>query len=277
VQAVVRRGPLDGFGAARLIWALASVGAVTLTPEPPDLATAARRSVTELRAHLRARQQRLSRATFYDVLEVTSLAEASDIADAYRILAWRYGPARTDALDLGDVAPLADAAWEQIERARKTLSDMAARGRYNDWLRGRWSELSTQWALDGAAAKTAIEAFGRGQQALAAGDVHRALSEMATAARHHPGHPDYETGLSWARYRVETSSGKDPAAVARRERQAAVRATVGVRPWPRALLALALLCVADGDHDAARWHLREALALDPHSAAAHRLLARLGE
>lgn len=276
VQTVVRQGPLDGYGAARLIWVLASIGTVTLTAEPPDAATPARRAVVELRAHLRARQKRLARGTFYDVLEVTSLADPEDLAAAVRVLEWRYGPARIARLDLGDAAPLAAPAWDLVERARKTLGNMAARGRYNDWLRERWGDLVTCWALDGLTARTASEAFGRGQQALADGDVHRALSEMATAARHHPGHPDYETGLAWTRYRVATSSGQDPAGVARRERAHAERATAGTRPWPRALLALALLCVADGDHEAARWHLREALAVDPGSPAARRLMARLG-
>jgi hypothetical protein len=153
---------------------------------------------------------------------------------------------------------------------------MAARGRYNDWLSDRWSEITTSWAIDGATANLAAEAYGRGQHSLATGDVHRSLSEMATAARNHPGHPDYETGLAWARYRVETAGGKDPTDLARRERMAAERATLGMRPWPRAQLTLALLCVADRDHDAARWHLREALAVDPSSPAARRLMARLG-
>ncbi|HVK78629.1 MAG TPA: tetratricopeptide repeat protein [Kofleriaceae bacterium] len=276
VQTVVRQGPLDGYGAARLIWALASVGAVTLTADPPDVATAPRRAITELRAHLRARQDRLAKATFYDVLEITPLAEIEDIEAAYRVLEWRYGPARTGRLDLGDAAALAGPAWEQVERARKILSDIAARGRYNDWLRGKWSELRTSWGIDGVAVQTAAEAYGRAQLALTRGDVHRALSEMAMAARHHPGHPDYEAGLAWARYRVETAGGKDPAEIARRERGVAEKATVGMRPWPRALLALALLCVADRDPDSARWHLREALAIDPGSPAARQLMARLG-
>ena len=158
----------------------------------------------------------------------------------------------------------------------RSCNDIAARGRYNDWLRDRWTQLETQWAIDGAAAAAAAEAYGRAQQALTAGDVHRALSEMAGAARNHPGHPEYEAGLAWARYRVEVAGGKEQAEIARRERGIAERATLGMRPWPRALLALALLCVADRDPDSARWYLREALAIDPGSPAARQLMARLG-
>lgn len=276
LQSVVRAGPLDAPAAARLVWVLGSLGGVTLGPEPPDQSTSARRALTELRAHLRARTERLAKATFYDVLEVTPFAELDDIEIAYRILAWRYGPERTRTTDLGDVAALAGPAWDQIERARKVLNDVAARGRYNDWLRDRWAEIDSTWAVDAAAAAAATEAFGRAQQALTAGDVHRALSEMAVAARNHPGHPEYEAGLAWARYRVEVAGGRDQAEVARRERGVAVRATAGMRPWPRAQLALALLCVADRDLDSARWYLREALAIDPSSPAARQLMSRLG-
>lgn len=276
LQSVVRAGPLDAPAAARLVWILGSLGAVTLGPEPPDLATAARRALSELRAHLRARTARLARATFYDVLEITPLAEIEEIEAAYRVLEWRYGPGRTGAVDLGDTAALAAPAWDQVERARKVLNDVAARGRYNDWLRDRWSQLETRWGIDGASSSAAAEFYGRAQQALTAGDVHRALSEMAAAARNHPGHPEYEAGLAWARYRVEVAGGRDQAEIARRERGVAERATLGMRPWPRALLALALLCVADRDLDSARWYLREALAVDPSSPAARQLMARLG-
>ena len=276
LQSLVRAGPLDAPEAARLVWVLGSLDAIELTPEPTELTTSARRALFELRAHLRARTARLAKATFYDVLEITPFAEIEDIERSYRILAWRYGPERTARLDLGDVTPLVAPAWDQIERARKVLNDVAARGRYNDWLRERWSQLESTWAVEANAANAAAEAYGRAQQALTAGDVHRALSEMATAARNHPGHPEYEAGLAWARYRVEVAGGKDQAEIARRERKVAERATAGMRPWPRALLALALLCVADRDLDSARWYLREALAIDPSSPAARQLMARLG-
>jgi hypothetical protein len=276
LQSVVRGGPLDAPGAARLVWILGSLGAVTLGPEPPDLSTPPRRALTELRAHLRARTARLARATFYDVLEIPPHAEIEDIEASYRVLQWRYGPERCAALDLGDVTALATPAWDQVERARKVLNDIAARGRYNDWLRDRWTQLETQWAIENLAATAAAEAYGRAQQALTTGDVHRALSEMAAAARNHPGHPEYEAGLAWARYRVEVAGGRDQAEIARRERGVAERATLGMRPWPRALLALALLCVADRDPDSARWYLREALAVDPSSPSARQLMARLG-
>jgi hypothetical protein len=140
----------------------------------------------------------------------------------------------------------------------------------------RWSDLRTTWAVEINAARTAAEAYARGQKALGEGDVHRAIGELATACRNFAGHPEYETSLCWARYRVQINAGKDRAAVARTERVKAEAYLAGTRPWPRALLALALLCAADSDPDAARWHLREALEIDPSLPAARQLLARLG-
>ena len=276
VQAVVRAGPLDGPGAARLLWTLGSIEAVTFTPAPIDRATPARRHLAELRDHLAARAQRLTHSTFYDVLELTPLAEVPEIERAFRLLQRRFGPEATGAVDLGDHAALAAPSWDLIMRARAVLVDAAARGRYTDWLRQKSGELRTAWAIDMTAARAAAEAYARGQQALSSGDPHRALSEHATAARFHPGHPDYETGLAWARYRVEVAANRARPESARRERVVAEAAIVGSRPWPRALVTCALLCAAEGDPDSARWHLREALAVDPNSAGARTLLARIG-
>jgi hypothetical protein len=228
------------------------------------------------RNHLRARQARLERSTFYDVLEVTPAAEAEDIEQGYELVARRYAPTVLGALDLGDLAGLVDPMWQQLEKARAVMHDIAARGRYNDWLRTKWSEVRTRWAIETGAQQQAIEAWGRGQRALGDGDVHRAVGELAAAARNHPGHPDYEANLAWARFRV--AIGRDDAdrgELARRERGNAEAAMAGTRPWPRANVALALLCAADNDPDSARWHLAEALAIDPALPAAQQLMARL--
>jgi hypothetical protein len=178
--------------------------------------------------------------------------------------------------DLADLAAHVAPQWQLVEKARSVLVDIAARGRYNDWVRARWSELRTTWAVELGAARAAADAYTRAQKALGDGDVHRAVGELATACRNFPGHPEYESGLCWARYRTQVSAGKDRAATARTERQNAEATLAGTRPWPRALLALALLCAADSDPEAARWHLREALSIDPSLPAARQLLQRLG-
>ena len=67
-----------------------------------------------------------------------------------------------------------------------------------------------------------------------------------------------------------------PAQAAAAERRNVEEHLVGRRPWPRALVALALLCAAGGDADTARWHLRTALIIDPTLPAAVALAQRLG-
>jgi hypothetical protein len=277
VQTLVKAGPIDGWHAARLLWSLTSVGAAVVTPEPCDQATPRRRALTMIRRHLRARQARLEKGTFYDVLEVTPAVETDDIEAAYELVGRRYAPQVLAPYDLGDLAGVPDGLWLQVEKARSVMHDMSARGRYNDWLQSRWGELRTRWAIESGAAQAAVDAWQRGQRALGEGDVHRAVGELAAAARNHPGHPDYEANLAWARYR--TAGGRpeaDRAEIARRERGNAEAAYLGCRPWPRAMLALALLCAADGDPETARWHLQEALAIDPNLPAAQQLLQRLG-
>jgi hypothetical protein len=276
VQTLVKLGPLDPTRAARLIWAVGSMGALTLTPEIHDTATGPRRALAELRAHLRARAARLERSTFYDVLELTPLAEPDDIEAAYQLVARRFSPGVLAAHDLAELTPLVQPIWDLVEKARTVLLDHPQRGRYHDWLRQKLPELRTTWAIDAATAQLAAAAFARGQRALGEGDVHKAMSELATACRQFSGHPEYEASLAWARYRVQVASGRDRLEAAVAECKTVEDLLVGCRPWPRALVALALLCTAAGDIDSARWHLRTALTIDPGTPAAAQLAHRLG-
>ncbi len=274
LQTLVQLGALPPSRIARLVWTLACAGALTLTPFIRDTETPARRELHELRRHLERRKQRLAGSTFYDVLEITPRAEEPEIEAAVQALAVRYAPSSLAAWDLAELADTVAPLWELVERARATLLDMPARGRYHDWLRSR-SELRSTWAIDPAAATAAAEAFARGQAELGAGEPHRAIGELARACRHHPGHPEYEATLAWARFRVGDLAGNQRGELLRRERAFVEDLLLGARPWPRALLALALLCAADGDRASAQWHLQQALTFDPSLAAARALRQKL--
>lgn len=276
VQTLVKLGPLDPAQTARMLWALTSMGAITMTAEVRDLATPGRRALTELRDHLRARTKLLERTTYFDVLEISPLAEYPEIEMAYRLVGARYSPKAMSRFDLSELAPLVKPQWELVEKARATLVDHALRGRYMDWVRQNMSSLSTIWAIDERAIKDAAEAFARGQAILSQGDAHRAMSDFARACRNHPGHPDYESNLAWVRFRIQVAAGKDQREAAMVERKLVEEQLAGRRPWPRALVALALLCAAGGDADAARWHLHIALQIDPNVPAAAQLAQRLG-
>lgn len=275
VQTLVTRGGMEGAAAARLVWTLACVGALRLTPVPPDAATPERRAVCELRHHLRARAERLRAASHYDVLEVPANATLAEIDHACSQLAVRYAPDRTGAVDLGDHTHLRDPLWEQIRVARQVLRDDYERARYDGGLAQRRAQVSAPWAFEPRNPREAEVSYRRGQQALVDGQAFKAVSAMAAACRASPDHPDYEASLAWARFRAELARGKERGDVIGTERAAAEAALAGRRPWPRALVALALLCASDGDADAARWHLREALTCDPTLPAARQLLGRL--
>ena len=275
VQTLVAAVP-DAAAMARFLWTMVSMSAVELTPEVRDLTTVPRRILHDMRTHLRARVARLERSTYYDVLEVTPLAEYEEIEHAYQELGKRYAPNVLAQLDLADLASLVAPQWELVEKARSVLVDHAARGRYHDWLRQRMKELKTVWACDPHAATAAAERYRRGQALLGEGDVHRAMGELAGACRLFPDHPDYEANLAWARYRVQVSSGRDRVEAALVERKTVEDLMYGRRVWPRALLALSLLCAAGGDADSARWHLSQALLADPTMPAGLQLARRLG-
>jgi hypothetical protein len=276
VQTHVKAGPLDPLQTARFLWTLGSIGALDFTAEVHDVNTGARRLLAELRAHLRARAARLEKSTFYDVLEITPRAEYEEIEDAYQSVLARFSPAVLGGHDLSDLQPQVNPMWELVEKARSVLVDHAARGRYHDWLRQHIDGLRTTWAVDSSAISASAEAFARGQRALGEGDVHKAMSDLAVACRHFPGHPDYEANFAWARYRVQVSSGRDRVEGAIVERQKLEALLLGCRPWPRALVPLALLCAASNDADSARWHLHTALTIDPKIPAAAQLAQRLG-
>lgn len=276
VQSLVRIGPLDSQATARLLWALTSMGALTMTAEVRDVATAGRRALDEIRGHLRARTEKMPRWTYFDVLEISPLAEYEEIEGAYRLLGARYSPRALQRFDLAELAALGKPVWELVEKARMTLVDHAARGRYMDWVRKNLAQLDTIWAIPEQQIRDAADAFQRGQQVLAQGDAHRAMGDFARACRNHPGHPEYEANLAWARFRIAVAGGKDQREAALAERREVEQYLIGRRPWARALVALALLCAAGGDAEAARWHLHIALQIDPNAPAAVQLAQRLG-
>jgi hypothetical protein len=276
VQTLVKAGPLDPMQTARFLWTLGSIGALDFTPEIRDVATSPRRLLAELRAHVRTRAGRLEKSTYYDVLEITPLAEYPEIERAYQLVGMRFAPTTLAGHDLADLTTTVQPMWDLVEKARSVLVDHAQRGRYHDWLRQKLPELRTVWAIDPKAIGAATEAFTRGQRSLGEGDVHRAMSELAMACRQFPGHPDYEANLAWARYRVQVASGRNQIEAAVAERKMIEDMLLGCKPWPRALVALALLCAAGGDADSARWHLHTALTVDPTVPAAAQLAQRLG-
>tara|TARA_R110002096_G_scaffold408076_1_gene607099 strand:+ start:14588 stop:16027 length:1440 start_codon:yes stop_codon:yes gene_type:complete len=259
----------------RLLWGLISAGAAQCSKAPPDESTPSRKHVATMRRHIEARTKRLASASFYEVLEVTRHASPQMVDYAARTLAMRFSPERLAKVDLGDLGHLIAANWQQVLEARQTLMDPASRGRYNDALVANGNKQAYPWGLDVEDPSVSEEFFRRGQAALIAGEAFKAVSGIAGACRNHPDHPQYEAYLCWARFRADADKGGDRAQLASKERRIAEEFLLGRRPWPNALVALALLCAADADKDSARYHLKEALQIDPNLPVANQLLGRL--
>lgn len=276
VQKLVSARSGSGVMVGRLLWGLISAGAASCTVGPPNEQTKARKTIAATRRHLSARRERLQHATHYDVLEVTRDANAQRVDYAARTLAIRYAPDRLKRLDLGELAGHVDPNWQQILVARQVLMDGVDRASYDESIESRRNQLKSPWAFEVADPSVAQDFFRQGQAALVAGEAFKAVSSIAGACRNHPGHPNYEAYLCWARFRAEVERGGERSELSAKERAIAEESLVGRGPWPRALVALALLCAADADPHSARYHLDEALSVDPNLPAAKQLLARLG-
>ena len=267
VRATIEAGALPASDAARLLYALVQAGAAMLSAEPP--ATSLRSAaVATLRRHLRARREWATGADHYLTLELPRNASMAEIDRATRSLALRYAPEVTSLHDLGDLAPAAKPLWDQIAAARQVLLDARRRSDYDAVLQAR----NLLWAPPDGDAE---QSFQRGQRALAAGQLTAAVSELASAARRQPDEPDYEAYAAWGRVLVDEAAGTPRREAAHKQRPAAEAALLGRRPRPRALFALALVCEAAGDRDAARAHVRDALAIDPQMTPAQKLYQRL--
>ena len=279
LERVIAGSQLEALEAGQRVWSLASAGALRFDSDPPDDSTSDRRRVRALRNHIRARTK-LTMPTAYDVLDVTRGAYVEDVEDAVRCLGYRYAPTALATLDLADLAGRANEHWEKILESRAALYYEQGQKELEAFIDQQVAAapsgaLKESWGRADMDPTAGRAAFARGQAALSAGEVFKALSEMASAARAHPSHPVYEAYLSWARYRSDVARGADRAETARRERTSAEAASLGRRPFAQALVALGLLCVADGDAAAAQWHLTESLALNPELPAAKLILARL--
>ena len=277
LKTVIDSGLLEAASAARLLWALASVGAIAFLAEPhPDGMQPRIRATIRARRNLRARRARCDQAMFYDVLEVSPDPDAEEVERAAHLLSVWYSPRRLQGLDLGDLAPLVEPLWQQILKARATLGQIDNRIAYERWLLSHGISLDQRRDDWDRGTRDAEEAFANGQKALGAGDVVKAVAQLARAARMKPDEPDYDCYAAWARVLGEELHGADRAEVATRERATAEQALAGRRPRPRALVALGLLCEAAGDLLSAKEAFEDALDCEPRLQLAKRALQRLG-
>jgi CheY-like chemotaxis protein/tetratricopeptide (TPR) repeat protein len=279
LRTVAQSGIVDAQAALRCLWALTSTGAAQLTSEPPeDEAHPAARVVARARRRLRARSEVVQKArTHFDLLEVDAdpNVPSADVEAAARACAVWYSPERLAGLDLGDLAGVVGPYWQQLLKARELLVEPSKARRYFYWLVEHGVDVGAELQERRMKRQEAEECFGRGTVALTEGDAFRAVSQLAQAARIDPDNPDYEAYAAWARYMAELARGNDTLPAVVRGLAHVEQAMLGRRPRPRALYAMGLLAQVAADLDAARNHLRDAIACDPTLHPAQRALARL--
>jgi CheY-like chemotaxis protein len=279
LRSVAQSGVIDGQAALRCLWALASTGIARVSDEPPeDAAHPVARLCARARRRLRARAAMVAKAaTHFDLLEVAPDPQlpAAEVDAAARAYAVWFAPQRLADLDLGDLAGVVEPYWQQVLKAREILGEPSKCRRYFYWLVEQGIDLQPRMHEWREKRPEAEDCFVRGTTALAEGDAFRAVSQLAQAARVFPEEPDYEAYAAWARYMAELARGNDTREAVALGLSQIEHAMLGRRPRPRALYAMGLLAQVAGDLDAARQHLRDALACEPNMLAAQRALARL--
>jgi hypothetical protein len=278
LRKIAESGVLDPQATLRCVWALASSGVCKLTSEPIETAGPAASFLALVRRRFTARGETVAKArTHYDLLDIVPDPDLKpqDVEAAGQALAIWYAPDRVQGLDLGPLGSVVEPYWQHVIKAVQTLRDPPTCRRYYFWLIEQGINVDQVSQAGKAAMRDGESLFAAGQAALAQGDVFRAVSQLAQAARIKPDEPDYEAYAAWARYMADVARGGDGRPALARELVAVERALLGRRPRGRALYCMGLMAQVAGDLDTARMHLNDALHVDPSLAAAQRALARI--
>ena len=195
-------------------------------------------------------------ADFYELLGVAETASASEIRQAYLRLAREKHPDRfVDAAEKRQ----AEVLFREITTAFNTLTNPASRQEYDE------ARLRPQLNTP---AEIASDAFARGQEQLAQGELDEAVQLFRTAVHHAPQEPAYHVALGRA-------LGRDPkhAREAVQELESATR----LRPSDAAAHAeLAAVLARQGLRLRAQKALETAQRLAPGDQRIQRLAAELG-
>ncbi len=238
-------------------------------PEKPD-------EETDLKQFL----ERVNNAAdHYELFELPSKADASDVKDAYYGLARRYHPDRFHLksgtslhIDLGS-------AFARVTQAYETLMDARTRAIYDSALeRAKQFKLSEEKAPSApeesdfdaayeADAEHPEHNFREGFAAFQQGRINAAINHLGVAARQAPNEARYR-----AYYGRALAAGERTRRLAEAELQAAVRLEPSNATYHTLLAELYLELQF---HNRAQTEVERALSLDPNNAAANSLQRKL--
>ena len=246
---------------------------------PPDAAQVAATELADLEAFL----VRLDDARdYYDVIDLSREAGASDIKLAYYAIARKYHPDRFHLQSGTPQHSRISSAFARVTQAYETLTDAKARAAYDATLertrrfsgaKAKADKGAGSGAVDFAMGSADLEYeeadqyFRDGLAAFQAGQIKAAVSQLANAARMSPREARYR-----AQYGRALAASQETRRLAESELQAAVKLE------PSNALYRTMLAELYFDlnfHRRAQTELQRALALEPENAKARALLRKL--
>ncbi len=174
-----------------------------------------------LRASLTKLAQKLDQLSFFELLEVSESAPASEISAAFFRAARRYHPDRLAGAGLSEMAPQAERVLARMSEAAMTLGDPARRAAYVTERSGKKAPDST--VPDVFQAETS---FMKGEVFLRKGDHAKAIECFTAACKANPSEPQFRAYLAWARF--DNPKGRKESLV--REVQRIIQDVVAVQP-----------------------------------------------
>jgi curved DNA-binding protein CbpA len=247
------------------------------TPEA-DAAAEAAKEVADLETFL----ERLHASNdYYEIIDLPPGATADEIKLAYYAIARRYHPDRFHIQSGTPQHARISSAFARVTQAYETLTDPNARSAYDSSLeRARRFSGTARQDVGGASGspdgfefaadvefQEAGQCFQEGFEALQAGKLKVALTQLAAAARLSPRDARYR-----AHYGRALAVGKETRRLAESELQAAVKLEPS-NPTYRTMLAELYFDL--NFHRRAQTELQRALALDPNNAKGRALLRKI--
>lgn len=284
---VQRASPLFAFraiGISRTVEPGTTPALKTSVAEKPAAATKGappRDAQEELKEFL---DQQALATTHYEVLNVPTSADATDVKSAYYSLARRFHPDRFHDLARTPLHARLEAAFARITQAHEMLSDPETRSNYDLKMAaarrtGNFSSLNTDMPLrsvadqargptnGGSDPQLAEQRFKDGVAALQRGETNTATACLSTAAQMAP---------NQARYRAYYGRALAAQQQSRRLAEAELQAAVKLDPAnPSYRVMLAELYRDLGFSRRAITELQRALAIDAKNAEARRMLESL--
>ncbi|MFO7177641.1 MAG: DnaJ domain-containing protein [Pseudomonadota bacterium] len=150
--------------------------------------------VQAFKDEIRGKAERLEELSFYELLEVSTEATASEIQEAFLRLAKRWHPDRLGP-EHADVRPLVTRIFARMTEAQQVLTDTIQRREYD--LRDKRAQREAEEAEQVQRVLRAATAFQKAEILLRRNNLAGAEEEVRRAVADDPKQPEYRALLAW--------------------------------------------------------------------------------